>query len=144
MRKLKFIVIFFGFFIFCTAFCVVPSLRPKMLLFRNHLSEMFHIKSDGNLLHNDISIKRIRYINNNSFEVASINNKFINLNLSYKVLKENKSAVLFFLNNISNPIIKVKKQLEEDCFLGDICGIYAGETLTLKEYLIKYGVVYAR
>lgn len=144
MKKLKLVVVFLGFFVFCVAFSILPNLRPKILLFKNHIAEMFHTKSDGFLSYNEIPIKRLRYINSDSFEIISQSNDLINLTLSYKVSKEDRFVVLFFLNNISSPVIKIKKQLDKDYFSGDISGVFEGETLNLKEYLMKHGAFYAK
>lgn len=144
MKKLKLAVVFLGFFVFCVAFCTIPKLRPKILLFKSHIAEMFHLKSDGSLSYNDIPIKRIRYINSDSFEIISFSNDLINLTLSYKVSKEDRFLVLFFLNNISSPVIKIKKQLDKDYFSGDISGVFEGEKLNLKDYIMKHGAFYAK
>lgn len=144
MRELKFITIFVGFFVFCVGFCLIPSLRSKILIAKNSIREMFHINSEKILSYRDIPIKRIRYINNNNFEVVSCNGNLINFTLSYKIFKENKSAILLYLNNINNPIIKIKKQLDDDYISGEISGIYDGNSLSLREYLSKHGVFNAR
>ena len=52
--------------------------------------------------------------------------------------------MLFFLNNISSPVINIKKQLDKDYFSGDISGVFEGEKLNLKDYIMKHGAFYAK
>lgn len=144
MRKLKYIIIFFCFFIFCIEFSRTPILRNRVFVLRNSILEMFYIRHDNISSYHDVKIKRIRYVNNNNFEITSCDNKLINFTLSYNVFKENRSLILLFLNKINNPILKIKKHLGDDCYLGDISGIYLGEKLSLRDYLNNNGSIYAK
>lgn len=145
MKNLKYISIFLAFIVFYTGVYSKPLLLKKLNFFKSHIKDMFYVKKDKNLSYKDILIKRIRYLGDKEFEIITYDRDLISLTLSYKVLKENKNSILLFLNESNKPYIVVKKQINDNTFVGDIHANLNNKNISLKEYLTQQnGVFYAK